>query len=214
MRGAVRDGSKSDADASAGSAHRTIEEPIIEGGPFNGIVGDGGELPPPLTIEALRKPHASLPHNPLIAEPLFLTRYIEKAGTGILDMFKQCKVAGNPPPTFHQHDGQFIQTLRLPKTIAAQVGAHDQAHELLSEAAQALLRSCSRKPQATFALLKALGYASRTGNFKRALTQLLSHGLVEMTLPSAPRSKNQQYCVTAKGRACLDTHPNSDRTIT
>ena len=45
-----------------------------------------GHLPPSLTPESLRSPHASIPHNPLIAEPLFLTRYVEKAGTGILDM--------------------------------------------------------------------------------------------------------------------------------
>ena len=57
-------------------------------------VWNPGRLPPALTPEALRSPHASIPHNPLIAEPLFLTRYVEKAGTGILDMIRLCKAAG------------------------------------------------------------------------------------------------------------------------
>ena len=57
-------------------------------------VWNPGQLPPSLTPEALRSPHASIPHNPLIAEPLFLTRYVEKAGTGILDMISLCKAAG------------------------------------------------------------------------------------------------------------------------
>ena len=62
-------------------------------------VWNPGQLPPPLTPEALRSPHASIPHNPLIAEPLFLTRYVEKAGTGILDMISLCKAAGVPTPS-------------------------------------------------------------------------------------------------------------------
>ena len=45
-------------------------------------VWNPGELPPALTPERLRKPHASIPRNPLIAEPLYLAHYIEKAGTG------------------------------------------------------------------------------------------------------------------------------------
>jgi len=65
-------------------------------------VWNPGELPPPLTIESLREPHASIPRNPLIAEPLFLTRYIEKAGTGTLDMIKLCKAAGIPTPIFRR----------------------------------------------------------------------------------------------------------------
>ncbi len=74
-------------------------------------VWNPGHLPAPLTIESLRVPHASIPHNPLIAEPLFLTRYIEKAGTGTLDMIALCEAAGLPTPGFSQEGGQFIQVL-------------------------------------------------------------------------------------------------------
>lgn len=35
-----------------------------------------------LTIERLRTPPPSIPRNPLITDPLFLARYIEKTGTG------------------------------------------------------------------------------------------------------------------------------------
>ena len=33
-----------------------------------------GELPPQLTVDNLRRPHASIPRSPRIAEPLFLAR--------------------------------------------------------------------------------------------------------------------------------------------
>ncbi len=74
-------------------------------------VWNPGELPPPLTMELLRVPHASIPRNPLICEPMFLARYAEKAGSGILDMIALCRAAGLPEPDFRQDGGQFVQTL-------------------------------------------------------------------------------------------------------
>jgi len=74
-------------------------------------VWNPGELPPSLTPELLRGPHASIPRNPLIAEPLFLARYIEKAGTGTLDMIARCREAGLPEPDFVQRAGQWVVTL-------------------------------------------------------------------------------------------------------
>jgi predicted HTH transcriptional regulator len=47
-----------------------------------------------LTLESLSQPHPSIPANPLIAEAFYLTKYIEKAGSGILDMIALCKEAG------------------------------------------------------------------------------------------------------------------------
>lgn len=44
-----------------------------------------GHLPSALTLQALRRPHGSYPANPLIAEPLYLAKYIERMGTGIGD---------------------------------------------------------------------------------------------------------------------------------
>ena len=74
-------------------------------------VWNPGELPPQLTFELLMRPHASIPRNPLIAEPMFLARYAEKAGSGILDMIARCREAGLPDPRFHQTGGQFVQTI-------------------------------------------------------------------------------------------------------
>jgi ATP-dependent DNA helicase RecG len=74
-------------------------------------VWNPGELPPPLTVERLRRPHPSIPHNPLIADPLFLARYIEKAGTGTLDMIARLRGAGLPEPEFRQDGGTFVQAL-------------------------------------------------------------------------------------------------------
>ena len=71
-----------------------------------------GQLPPQLTIESLKKPHASYPHNPLLAEALYLTNYIQKAGSGTIEMIRQCKNNGLPEPEFVQEIGQFITKIR------------------------------------------------------------------------------------------------------
>lgn len=74
-------------------------------------VWNPGHLPPTLTMDRLRQPHASIPHNPLIADPLYLVRYVEQAGTGIIDAIGLCRKAGLPEPEFRQDGGQFVMTL-------------------------------------------------------------------------------------------------------
>ncbi len=171
-----------------------------------------GHLPPSLTPEALRVPHASIPHNPLIAEPLFLTRYIEKAGTGILDMIGFCEAANLPSPQFRQEGGQFIQTLWRPQTattgprkaqVEAHVEAHVEAQVELPATDVALLKACQEKPRTGQELLLAAGYTERTGNFKRSMDRLLSADFLEMTIPEKPKSRLQKYRITDKGRAWL-----------
>jgi len=71
-----------------------------------------GGLPPTLSLESLRKPHASHPANPLIAGPLFLAKYIEKAGTGTLDMIQLCRKHDLKEPEFIFDDGSFVLILR------------------------------------------------------------------------------------------------------
>jgi len=74
-------------------------------------VWNPGELPPGLTTEQLRQPHASLPRNPLLADPLFLAHYAERAGTGTLDMIARCREANLTEPTFEQRGDQFVITV-------------------------------------------------------------------------------------------------------
>ena len=69
------------------------------------------EAPPALTPDQLRRTHPSIPHNPLICEALFLAHYIEKAGTGTLDVIAGCRAANLPEPDFRQDGSEFVVTL-------------------------------------------------------------------------------------------------------
>ena len=74
-------------------------------------VRNPGRLPPPLTLEGLRKAHRSVPGNPLLAESLYLGEYIERMGTGTLDMIRRCVGAGLPEPEFGVTGG-FVTTIQ------------------------------------------------------------------------------------------------------
>lgn len=158
-----------------------------------------GELPPSLTPKSLRHPHASIPRNPLLAEPLFLTRHIEKAGTGILDMIDLCKAANLRPPEFRQESGQFIQTLWRPTSVVGgPVGAQSRAQ---SEAQSiAVMKAVLVRPMSANGLIQALGMKSKTGALKRTLAELMADGLIEYTIPDKPTSRLQKYRLTDKGR--------------
>jgi len=98
--------------------------------------------------------------------------------------------------------------------------AHDEAHVIgqeaqveahveLNETELKILCTCE-EPKSTPELLKFLGYKSRTGNYKTALSNLLDLGLVEMTIPESPRSKSQKYIISEKGLSILNAQEELD----
>ena len=81
-------------------------------------VMNSGRLPPSLTVEKLRVAHQSLPANPRIAEPMYLLRYIERMGTGTVDMIRRCAEAGLPEPEFEAGAGFVARIWRKAEATA------------------------------------------------------------------------------------------------
>jgi predicted HTH transcriptional regulator len=97
-------------------------------------VWNPGELPPGLTPALLREPHGPIPRNPLIAEPLFRVKYVEKAGTGTTDMIADCREAGLPEPDFEQRGPHFVVTLWrdwLTSGVMDKLGLKDRERKLV-----------------------------------------------------------------------------------
>ena len=63
-----------------------------------------GVLPMGWTIEKLKHPHHSMPGNPLLAEPMFFKAYIERLGSGTMDMLRISKENNLQEPKFEQND--------------------------------------------------------------------------------------------------------------
>ncbi len=165
-----------------------------------------GELPPQLTVDNLRRPHASIPRSPRIAEPLFLARYIEKAGTGTLDMIHLCTQAGLPTPEFRQDGGQFIQTLWRPNGAAEGAeGTKSGTKSALSRHQVEILTKASTGAALT-ELMAIDGRTDRTKFRHQVIKPLMEQGWLEMTLPDKPTSSQQKYRLTPEGAAWLAAH--------
>ncbi len=94
----------------------------------------------------------------------------------------------------------------------AQVGAHDGVYDVVHDGAHDIRLSEMMKkiimlliePKSTPQLLVQLGYPRRTRNYEAAIKGLLDFKLIEMTFPDKPRSKNQQYRLTEKGKHLIN----------
>lgn len=105
-------------------------------------VWNPGGLPESLTADQLRRPHHSVPRNRLLCEPLFLAHYIERAGTGTMDMIRLCRAAGLPEPEFRPEGERFVVVIRrdwLTDEVVAKLGLNDRQRTGL-----AILRSEGR----------------------------------------------------------------------
>jgi len=136
-------------------------------------VWNPGELPPGLTPELLRQPHGPMPRNPLIAEPLFRVKYVEKAGTGTTDMIADCRKVGLPEPDFEQNGPHFVVTLWrnwLTADLIASLELNDRQQRVVTH-----LKTAGRIGNTEYQSL--LGVAKRTAH--RDLMDLVEKGVLE-----------------------------------
>jgi len=66
-----------------------------------------GGLPEGITLEDLKKPHSSVPRNPLIVHIFYLAGLIEEVGSGIGRMTESLRSQGLPEPEFKEEMGGF-----------------------------------------------------------------------------------------------------------
>jgi ATP-dependent DNA helicase RecG len=95
---------------STANVHISIYDDRVE-------VWNPGGLPPPLTIDALKGPHKSIPRNPLIANALYFIKYIERWGTGTQRIIADTLSHGLPEPEFNETGGGFEVVFRKAEAI-------------------------------------------------------------------------------------------------
>jgi len=183
-------------------------------------VWNPGTLPPSLTLEKLRHPHGSVPGNPLLAEPLYLTKYIERMGTGTGDMITRCRNAGLPEPEFTLTDRFVITLRRKPGRAFEAVGGEvtgevesppesrpESQPELRPESLEVrVLRLLTASPLSKAELSAGLGQKEISGQLNKVIRVLLGDQTIEYTIPDKPNSRMQRYRLTAKGKAILNAH--------
>ena len=105
-------------DSPSGSVGISIFDDRVE-------IENTGHLPNELTVETIKQSHRSFPQNPIIAEALFKTGFLESWGTGVQRMMDACKDAGLPEPEYGT-DGLFVWiTFKRPNLDTNLVGNSD-----------------------------------------------------------------------------------------
>ena len=79
-----------------------------------------GILPPQITPENILQPHISYPYNPLIANVLYSTTYIENWGSGVKRIMEACQKRGVPAPTWTVNGGFVVVTFMRPTKSVTQ----------------------------------------------------------------------------------------------
>ena len=176
-------------------------------------VWNPGRLPKGLPVEKLNGEHASLPVNPLLANPVYLAGYIEQVGTGTNDVIDRCVELGLRKPEFRQ-DEDFMVTLwrkdgsgtvqsdpeSLPNSkesarswqgVGKELGVDYRVLESVGDFCQEA-RSLSE-------IAEHLGLGDRYKMKKKYIDPILGK-YIEMTIPDAPNSKLQKYILTDAGR--------------
>lgn len=166
-----------------------------------------GTLPQGLSIEKLYLPHASIPGNPLIANPLFLTGDIERAGTGISDMIEKCVTMGLKTPEFYQDESFKVILWRHEKTkdniygdiasVRPGVRPSVRPEDNLTDKQKAVLEFCSQARNSK-EILAHVSVMYHSKNIHLYITQLVKKGLLRMMIPDKPNHPNQAYITFAR----------------
>ncbi len=86
----------------------------------------------------------------------------------------------------------------IDNTQKAQVEAQVDAQVEVS-----VMRACQKTPLSSGDIVIALGHRQLSGNLRKALVKLRKEGFIEFTVKDKPRSKNQKYRLTEKGKKHL-----------
>ena len=155
--------------------------------------------------------------NRRIGEFLKELKFTEGRNTGIAKIRDSLSKNGSQPPVFHSDDARtyFVTEFKIHSAfVEIQSAADFHSLELyskvetlahvgtphLSDMQLKILIFCQHVPHSNAEILAHVGAHDRTGSITRALSSLSSQGLLALTIPDKPKSKNQKRVTTALGK--------------
>lgn len=152
-----------------------------------------------MTIAKLTKEHNSNPVNPVLANPVYLTGYIEQMGTGTTDIIDHCLEYGLRKPEFHQDDDFRVVLWRPEVQERVQEGGEVRG-EVDGKIKKVILTIRGNTISAN-EIMKSLQLKGEDNFRKRYLVPSIENGYVQMLYPDAPKRPDQAYYLTEKGLA-------------
>ena len=152
-------------------------------------VWNPGKLPQGMTIAKLNKEHTSNPVNPVLANPVYLSGYIEQMGTGTTDIIDHCLDYGLRKPEFHQDD-DFRVVLWRPE-VQERVQEDSNIIKIVSA-----IRGNTVSAKEIKIIMNLKGRSNFTSRY---LHPSIDQGYVAPLFPDAPKRRDQAYYLTEKG---------------
>ena len=158
-----------------------------------------GKFPPQITPENIKLEHGSFPHNPIMADFLFKTTFLESWGSGARRIIDACKAQGLPEPTWEERTGYVVLILNRPskKTLerigGIQVGPK---FDLGSTQVRLLVEMCPEGYLSVPEMMNYLGIKSRKNFRENYLNPAIRAGVIEAKYPDSPFHPKQRYMLT------------------
>ena len=162
-----------------------------------------GALPLGWSPDKLKKPHTSVPFNPLLAEPMYLKGYIERMGTGTSDMVRIARENHLQEPVFEQNE-DFKTIVYRPSTDQVPTNYPSSTHQVptkyppstveIRNLLKVITGEMSRQ-----AIQEELSLKDRRNFRENYLDPALVEELIQMKFPDNPNHPRQKYLLTTKG---------------
>lgn len=161
-------------------------------------IWNDGEMPPNLdSTDKLFMKHSSKPYNPKLANVFFKSGMIEAWGRGFEKIKEACGLYDGPLPEYEINESGIMVLCK----------ACDRYIELLRNDSQhpnhypnqngqdvnRLIIDFCREPRSVQEIMDKFDFDSRTSFRRKFLTPMLKKGVLKMTIPEKPSSKNQKY---------------------
>ena len=192
-------------DSPSGSVGISIFDDRVE-------IENTGHLPNELTTETIKLSHRSYPQNPIIADTLYMTAFLESWGTGVNRMVNACKAVGLPEPeygtdggfvwiTFKRSNSDTNSDTNLDTDLVTNLDTNpvidDSVVQGLSEKQKEVLAYCII-PRSSREILEHIGVIYHYKNISRFIKALIDKGYLVRTIPDSPNSPQQKYVVRKK----------------
>lgn len=181
-------------------------------------IENSGHLPEELTVESIKHSHHSFPQNPVIADVLFKTTFLENWGSGIGRIIDACRAANLPEPEYNQNASfvwvTFMRATEQPSNRATEQPNNRTTEQPNNRATEQpnnrtrrlkiLLSTIGEKGANLKTLMEAMHLKHRPSFVSTYITPNIESGYIAMLYPETPNHPMQSYYLTNKGREALD----------
>lgn len=181
-----------------------------------------GILPPELTPETIKQPHNSHPYNPIIANFLYRTTFLESWGSGVRRIMEVCAAAGVEEPIWQTNPNFVWVTFKRPADKSSYVEIRNGSQkDLISTKGTTSKKDTSSKGTTSkkgtssllhtklvavmnfeylslYEIMKSLDLKNRAKFMQNYISPAIKAGLIERKYPEQPNHPNQRYRLTEK----------------